>query len=268
MIIAWFSCGATSAVACKIALRMCDDVRIIYINTGSHHPDNVRFKSDCEKWYGCEIEEYRSDKYNNVLEVLRKGFINSPHGAACTLELKKKVRYRIEKEVKNWNGQVWGFDFCEREINRAIRFKEQNPATKPLFPLIENRITKEGALAMLHMVGIEVPTMYKLGYNNNNCIGCVKGGMGYWNKIRVDFPDKFEETAKIEREIGATCLKDSNGNKIYLDELDPTRGIETSPIIPDCDLFCQIEFQNIIDQRVYDILAGKLSINEVAQEII
>lgn len=263
MIIAWFSCGATSAVACKIALRMYDEVRVIYINTGSHHPDNIRFKADCEKWYGCEIEEYRSDKYNNVLEVLRKGFINSPHGAACTLELKKKVRYQIEKEVGSWNGQVLGFDFCEREINRAIRFKEQNPSTKPIFPLIENHITKEGALSMLHMVGIEVPTMYKLGYNNNNCIGCVKGGMGYWNKIRKDFPNEFNETAKIEREIGATCLKDADGNKIYLDELEPTRGNEPKPIIPDCNLFCQIEFQNIIDKRVDDIFKGKISINEI-----
>ena len=32
-----------------------------------------------------------------------------------------------------------------------------------------------------------------MGYNNNNCIGCIKGGMGYWNKIRVDFPEVFEK---------------------------------------------------------------------------
>lgn len=117
---------------------------------------------------------------------------------------------------------------------------------------------------MLHMVGIEIPVMYQLGYNNNNCIPCVKGGMGYWNKIRIDFPDKFKEIADIEREIGATCLKDTGGNKIYLDELEPNRGLEVSPIIPDCDLFCQIEFQHIMDKRVNDILTGKMSINEVA----
>lgn len=69
MVIAWFSCGATSAVACKIALKMYDNVRVIYINTGSHHPDNVRFKADCEKWFGCKIEEYRSLKYKSVPEV-------------------------------------------------------------------------------------------------------------------------------------------------------------------------------------------------------
>lgn len=38
MIIAWFSCGVTSAVACKIALSLYDDVQIYYIETGSGHP--------------------------------------------------------------------------------------------------------------------------------------------------------------------------------------------------------------------------------------
>lgn len=66
-------------------------------------------------------------------------------------------------------------------------------------------------MGMLWKAGIEIPAMYKMGYNNNNCIGCVKGGMGYWNKIRKDFPKVFDRMAKIEREVGATCLKDQSG---------------------------------------------------------
>lgn len=263
MVIAWFSCGATSAVACKIALSMYDDVRIFYIETGSAHSDNDRFISDCEKWYGKPIHTIRSKKYNNVAEVLRKGFINGPTGAACTLQLKKKVRYALEHEIKVWDGQVWGFEFDPKEINRAIRFKQQHSANKPLFSLIERQITKPDALGMLRKAGIEIPVMYKMGYNNNNCIGCVKGGMGYWNKIRVDFPSVFEETAAIEREIGATCLKDEKG-MIYLDELDPTRGNPVKEVIPDCSLICQIEFQEIIDRQVEQVIRGELSINEIA----
>ncbi len=104
-------------------------------------------------------------------------------------------------------------------------------------------------MGMLWKAGIEIPAMYKLGYNNNNCIGCVKGGMGYWNKIRKDSPDKFNEMAEIERKIGATCLKDNKG-KIYLDELNPNRGDPVQEIIPDCFLICQIEFQEILDRQV------------------
>ena len=262
MVIAWFSCGATSAVACKIALSLYNDVHIYYIETGSGHPDNERFISDCKKWYGQPIHIIRNKKYNNVFDVIRKGFINSPTGAACTFQLKKKVRYDLEKKLKVWDGQVWGFEFDLKEINRAIRFKQQYPETKPLFPLIDKQITKQDALGMLWKAGIKIPTMYKLGYNNNNCIGCVKGGMGYWNKIRVDFPDIFNETAKIEREIGATCLKDESG-VIYLDELDPNRGDPVKEIIPDCSLTCQIEFQEIIDKQAKNVLQGNLDINEI-----
>ena len=75
--------------------------------------------------------------------------------------------------------------------------------------------------------------MYDLGYPNNNCVGCVKGGMGYWNKIRKDFPDVFNNRARLEREIGATCIKN-----IYLDELDPNRGNGLKIIVPDCGMFC------------------------------
>lgn len=155
-----------------------------------------------------------------------------------------------------------GFDFDPKEINRAIRLKQQYPETKPLFPLIERQITKQDAIGMLWKAGIEIPAMYKLGYNNNNCIGCVKGGMGYWNKIRKDFPDKFNEMAEIERKIGATCLKDNKG-KIYLDELNPNRGDPVQEIIPDCSLICQIEFQEILDRQVKRVLDGEISINDV-----
>lgn len=177
MIISWFSCGVTSAVACKIALSLYEDVQLYYIETGSGHPDNIRFLSDCERWYGQPIHTIRSDKYTCVADVLRKGFINGAHGATCTLELKKKVRYKLEKELQHWDGQVWGFDYDPKEINRAIRLKQQYPDTKPLFPLIEKQITKPDAMGILWKAGIKQPAMYKMGYNNNNRIGCVKGGM-------------------------------------------------------------------------------------------
>lgn len=261
-IIAWFSCGATSAVACKIALENYEDVRVVYIETGSAHPDNKRFLADCEKWFGRKIETIRSSKYQSVDDVLlRRRFINSASGAACTDELKKKVRYKFEDGLGAWGGQVFGFDYCEREINRAIRFKQQNPRTKPLFPLIEKKLTKPDALAMLVKARIEIPAMYLLGYSNNNCIGCVKGGIGYWNKIRRDFPDRFARMSEIERTIGATCLKDRSG-RIYLDELNPKRGKKTKELVPDCSLFCQIEFENIMDPQTEKVMNGTLSINE------
>lgn len=114
-IIGWFSCGATSAVACKMALSMYDNVRIVYIETNSGHPDNKRFLRQCEEWYGQQIEVIHSDKYKDVDDVLlRKKFINSPYGASCTKYLKKEVRYAYEDKIKNWGGKFGGLIFAQR----------------------------------------------------------------------------------------------------------------------------------------------------------
>lgn len=245
MIIGWFSCGVTSAVACHLALLHYTNVEIYYIETGSSHNDNTRFINDCEHWFNKEIHILRNDKYTSVIDVLsKKRYINGPAGAPCTLELKKRVRYALEDKIGSWDGQVFGFEYSKKEIFRANRFKEQYPATKPLFPLIEHQLTKQNCMALLEHANIALPLMYLLGYHNNNCIGCVKGGMAYWNKIRNDFPAVFKQMCQLERNIGATCLKDNNG-RLFLDELEPNRGNFNEILTPECSLFCEIEFADI-----------------------
>ncbi len=73
--------------------------------------------------------------------------------------------------------------------------------------------------------------MYKLGYKNNNCIGCVKGQMGYWNKIKRDFPEAFDRMAKQERKMNVAICKTEelvDGKRkrirVFLDELPPGAG--------------------------------------------
>lgn len=103
------------------------------------------------------------------------------------------------------------------------------------FPLIEQELTKEECHGIEYKLGLKRPIMYDLGYSNNNCIGCVKGGMGYWNKIRVDFPEVFERRAKQERNLGRSCI-----NGIFLDELEPDRGNMDMEVFEDCTIACQI----------------------------
>ena len=233
--VCWFSAGITSAVATKIAIQELGKkkVAVCYIETGNHHPDNARFIADCEKWYGCKIQILKNRKFENVQDVvLTKGIINTPRGAPCTTELKKEVRRKYHREYKPL-GHVLGFEFEKREISRAERFKRNYPECNGIFPLIDHQLNKEECAGILQSNGIKLPVMYELGYQNNNCIGCVKGGAGYWNKIRKDFPEVFAEFAKIEREIGGSCI---NGK--FLDELDPNEGNPGAPIMPNCGIFC------------------------------
>ena len=73
-IVCWFSCGAASAVATKLALKKYRGREIVIVNqdTGSEHPDNQRFLKDCEKWFGQEIQTIRSEKYGSIWEVFKK----------------------------------------------------------------------------------------------------------------------------------------------------------------------------------------------------
>jgi hypothetical protein len=82
--------------------------------------------------------------------------------------------------------------------------------------------------------------MYNLGFPNNNCIGCVRGGMGYWNLIRKLFPDVFESRSKLERLIGHSIIKG-----VFLDELDPKAGQDQKIILDECGIFCEVVHNQI-----------------------
>jgi hypothetical protein len=77
---------------------------------------------------------------------------------------------------------------------------------------------KDECLKIVKDAGIEIPRMYQLGFRNNNCFktGCVQGGIGYWQKMSRDFPDKFNKMAEMEHKLTelrgepVTMLKDQS----------------------------------------------------------
>jgi hypothetical protein len=232
MKVCWFSTGVSSFVACYLAK---DIDKVIYTHIENQHPDSLRFLEDCEKILGRNIEILQSPYFKSVDDViLGTRYINGPAGAACTRILKRQVRKQWEAENPGRHTYIWGLDAKEKV--RAEHMVENMPQFDHKFPLIEAGITKERAHGIAKSLGIQRPAMYDLGYPNNNCIGCVKGGMGYWNKIRRDFPEVFDRRAKQERIIGHSCIKG-----IYLDELDPNRGKMNLEIFPDCGVACELQ---------------------------
>ena len=63
--LAWWSAGITSAVACKYALEMYPNTKLVYIKIDSAHPDNERFKKECEEWYGVKIETIQNKEFKD-----------------------------------------------------------------------------------------------------------------------------------------------------------------------------------------------------------
>lgn len=234
-VVSWFSTGVSSAIATKIALEKYPDMRVVYIHIDDQHEDSLRFLHDCEKWLGVKIEILQSH-YKNVENVIRQfRYINGPQGARCTMMLKKRVRQ--DWEVKNNpTHYVWGMDNSKREQERANRLIEGMQNFQHIFPLIENNISKEEAHKMLSNAGIERPVTYDLGLPNNNCIPCVKGGAGYWNRIRELYPDRFDKMMQLEELVGASCMK------FPLKELRPEQGRKLKTIeVEDCGIFCELK---------------------------
>lgn len=241
-VICRFSCGAASAVATKLALRDYPDAVIAYNDTGSEHPDNQRFLKDCEKWFGRSIQVLRSKHYRNTLEVFKaRRFLTGASGAPCTGELKRIPGESIWKP-----GDVEVFGYTNEEANRVERFKRDNPERVILTPLIEAGLSKGDCFGFLDRAGIDLPEMYKLGFKNNNCIGCVKArdSINYWKRVRKYFPEQYNELAQLEREIGFSINRRSvKGQRVpvFLDDIP-----EGDPEGPDgvnisCGLFCMSE---------------------------
>ena len=241
-IVVWVSAGAASAIALKLAIKKYGDrVVAVYCDTGGEHPDNKRFLADLEIWCDIKIKILKNPKYTDHFDVFRKKkYLGGIAGVPCTLRLKKRPRQKFEDLS---DIQIFGYTAEEKE--RAKKFENNNPELKMEWILIDQDVSKSDCLGLIWRAGIKIPVLYDLGYNHNNCIGCVRGKKGYWNKIRIDFPSAFDEMCKIEREVKYTILRDADGNKLYLDNLDPAEGNYKEEPAIECGLGCGIIYNSL-----------------------
>lgn len=215
----WFSCGEPSAVAAKLCLGEFGKERVTVINCDtkpSEHPDNRRFFNQVQEWLGVPIVEIRSENYITVDEVFEKTrYMSGPKGARCTTELKKIPRLKFAQPD---DIHVFGFTYDEKP--RAARFTARNPELNLFWPLIVNGMTRSRCRMMLGAAGISPPTMYLMGFDNNNCPGCVKASSPwYWDMVRTHFPGVFKRRCEQSRAIGCRLVEIHHHERIFLDEL-------------------------------------------------
>jgi hypothetical protein len=235
----WFSNGAASAVAAKLTVdKYRDTHNILIVNNPikEEHEDNLRFKSDIQSWLSQPIIEAKCKEYPNasIVEVFdKRKYMSGRKGAPCTMLLKKQARYEFELS-HNIDWHVLGFPI--EEIARHERFtKFERSNVMPV--LIDAKLTKIDCFETLIKSGIKLPYIYKLGFPNANCIGCVKSqSPTYWNLVRRTFPEVFNQRVEQSRRIGCKMVK-VKGKNTYLDELLPTqKGGKIKSW--ECSIFC------------------------------
>jgi hypothetical protein len=235
--IGWFSCGAASAVACKLTGAM-----PVYCETGAEHPDNERFLADCERWFGREVTRLRSPDYDSTWDVWEKTrWLAGINGARCTVELKVGPRLAFQRAD---DVHVFGYTADGPDSDRATRLRANYPELTIETPLIDRGITKAACLAMVDRAGIALPPMYAMGFQNNNCIPCVKAtSPAYWALIRKNFPTEFERMAKLSRDLDVRLCRIDDERR-FIDEI-PADHPTTNPIQPACDFLCHIAEQDM-----------------------
>lgn len=235
--LAWFSCGAASAVAAKCAVEKYGDAcHVVYCDTMSaEHPDNARFFADVEQWIGKPITVIKSAKYASVDEVFEKRrYMAGIAGAICTTEMKKFPREAFQDPTDT---HIFGYTVDEQK--RADSFEKANPALHVEWLLIDAGITKEMCKHVLATNNIALPEMYALGFEHNNCLGCVKStSPGYWNRVRRLFPEMFARRAAQSRLIGARLVR-VKGQRVFLDQLPAEEDAPDDAI--DCGPVCQVQ---------------------------
>lgn len=260
-VIAWWSGGIASALACYWAVNTFKNVVIVMTDTGNEDEDTYRFLIDCERLYKQEIIRVSRVGPDNVyasIEAvwLKYESLNVATGAICSTELKREVREAFQN-LKTDYAQIFGFDANER--NRHNSMRRNYPEINVISPLLDNGITKAGCVREWLKLGIEIPRVYKFGFRNNNCFktGCVQGGIGYWQKIQREFPDKFEAMAAREHNLTGlkgqpvTICKDQSkdGGLVFLKphpdypemkDLSMMKGREPEALV-ECNGFCNTQ---------------------------
>jgi hypothetical protein len=242
-VICWFSCGAASAVATRIAIAQygAANVKVVRCWVKEEHEDNDRFAADCETWFGLPITVLREERHaGSAYEVVRqRQFWSGPAGSSCKRILKREVREAFQLPSDK---HIFGYTADKKDVGRWDDFLDANNIDA-VAPLIERGLQHRDCLAMVESAGIALPVMYLLGFHHNNCIGCTQaGGQGYWNKVRVHFPIRFAEARALSNSVGAKPLM-VNGVHKSLDELKPGAGDYDSEPEVQCGVFCHMAKQ-------------------------
>jgi hypothetical protein len=236
-VLVWWSTGAASYVAAKLALRKYPNALIVRCETGNEDEDNHRFERDAMAHLGATVTILQSEDYASVWDVwTRRRFIAGPHGATCTGEMKIAPRLAFQRPT---DLHVFGYTADPEDVARYKRLAEQFFELRIWAPLIDAGIEKHGALAIVERDGLSLPRTYAMGFPNANCMqtGCGKASSpNYWSAFRHHFPDRFARTAAKARELGARLTR-INGERAFIDEI-PADWPMVQPIVPSCDFLC------------------------------
>jgi 3'-phosphoadenosine 5'-phosphosulfate sulfotransferase (PAPS reductase)/FAD synthetase len=190
-----FSGGKTSALM-TILLKPTENDIVLFTDTGREHPLTYKFIDDFEKHEDIKVTRISyKGKFDGFLQSRDYKRIPNRMIRTCTDELKVKTskRFLRKKGIFTYQNYI-GFRFDEPK--RVIKFKENFKRVKTLFPLYDQKITKEmvNQFWLNKSYNLDIPSI--LG----NCDLCFLKGKNNIIKILQLYPELAEKWIKDEEE--------------------------------------------------------------------
>jgi 3'-phosphoadenosine 5'-phosphosulfate sulfotransferase (PAPS reductase)/FAD synthetase len=237
--------GSYETLKRVIAKEGKENVVSVFCDTLAEDGDLYRFLNDIESRLGIKIVRLCYGK--TPLELcFEENFIFNSRIANCSKILKSKP-------FNNWLKQNYpnpedciiylGIDWTE--MHRIGPIKENYKPYRVEFPMTEKPyLTKPEMIEELKGEGIEVPRLYKLGFEHNNCKGCcVKAGIAHYENLlrkdRITYLELENKEERLRERIGkdVSILK-RQGKPFTLRQL--RADVESQPL--QCSLFGEDEW--------------------------
>jgi len=187
-----FSGGLGSWVAAKRVAEKygTENLYLVFADVLIEDEDLYRFLPEAAADVGGELV-ILSDGRDPYDVFHEKRYMGNTRTAHCSEELKSNPFYAWVDALKGDTTIYLGIDWTES--HRLESARKRRPDYKIEAPMCDAPyLSGTDVKALLKKAGIELPSLYKLGFAHNNCGGCcVKAGQGQWARVLEVMPERY-----------------------------------------------------------------------------
>ena len=211
-IVMW-SGGITSWATARhvIAEHGTDNVTLLFADTNIEDEDLYAFNEQASTQLGVPITRVADPKERDPWQVFEDArWVGNTRIAQCSHKLKQEpCRDWLQDNTDPADSVLYvGIDWTETHRMPAIvkgwqPWSVEAPLAQPPYR------DKQQLIAEARSVGLDIPRLYRLGFEHNNCGGaCVKGGQAQWARLLEVFPERFAKVEAFEQRMRQKLGKD------------------------------------------------------------
>jgi len=184
--------GGKDSAALAVYLKdKIPELEYVFLDTGHELPETYEFLNRMRAILGIEIVTLKSKRDFDFWLRMFRGCLPSPQNRWCT-KLLKLVPY--EFYIGNDNARSY---IALRADEDRTGYISRNPEIVPVYPFVEDGLTKPDILQILDESGLGLPGYYKWR-SRSGCYFCFFQRRKEWIGLHAHHPDLFEKAHRYE----------------------------------------------------------------------